>query len=136
MRSRRRFPRCGRSVWAMSTTQLFVRKRSASTPVGLVEFREIVATYFGMPSPVASALDGQVIWSKRGTERGVCDKYGEKLVSLQLSGDGWNTAHDFFKFALCEVMRDLKVGFSCEVFGLFSSLIPDPAGTSPRATRR
>jgi hypothetical protein len=95
------------------------------------EFREIAATYFGMPSPVASALDGQVIWSKRGTERGVCDKYGEKLVSLQLSGDGWNTAHDFFKFALCEVMRDLKVGFSCEVFGLFSSLIPQGPHRAP-----
>ena len=95
------------------------------------EFREIAACYFGMPSPIALQHVGQSIWSKRGTVRGVCDKYGEKLVSLQLSGDGWNTAHDFFKFALCEIFRDLKVSYLCEVFGLFSSLIPQGPRRGP-----
>ena len=76
-----------------------------------------------MPSPIAKSLEGQTIWSKRGNARGVCDRYGAKLVSLQLDNE-WSVAHDYFKHALCEVMRDLRVDYNCEVFGLFSPLIP------------
>ena len=97
---------------------------TASFRPSVDEFREIAAAYFGMPSPIASRFEGQPIYSAKGDQRGTCDKYGARLVSLQLAGDGWNTAHDYFKHALCEVLRDLKVDFSCEVFGLFSSLIP------------
>ena len=58
-----------------------------------------------------------------GISTGVCDRYGAKLVALQLD-DGWSVAHDYLKHALCEVMRDLRVDYNCEVFGLFSALIP------------
>ena len=88
------------------------------------ETLEIAAAYFGMPSPVAASMEGHTIWSKNGSARGVCGKYGQQLVSLQLVGDGWNAAHGFFKHALCQILRDLKVEFDCEVFGLFSALIP------------
>ena len=77
------------------------------------------------------SMEGHTIWSKNGVARGICDKYGQQLVALQLAGDGWNTAHDSFKHALCQVLRDLRVEFDCEVFGLFSALIPQ----GPRRAR-
>jgi hypothetical protein len=41
-----------------------------------------------------------------------------------LSGDGWRTAHDTIKNAICSVLADFHVDFTCEVFSIFASCIP------------
>jgi hypothetical protein len=56
--------------------------------------------------------------------RGICDAHGNFLTRCILSGDGWRTAHDAIKNALAKVLVEYKLGFTCEVFGLFSSCIP------------
>ena len=84
-----------------------------------------------MPSPVAAALEGQVIYSKDGTHRGVCDKFGLTLVSLRLDGR-WNTAHDRVKFAIAKSLADLGVDFLSEVHGLFTPQIPPAAQAQAR----
>ena len=91
--------------------------------LGPAEFRETTATYFGAPSPVASALEGQGIWSKTGDHRGVCDKYGLKLASLNIDGR-WTEAHDSVKYAIARALKMLGVGHMTEVHGLFTSVIP------------
>ena len=87
-------------------------------------FREIASRYMGLPSPCARALIGQTIWSKNGDEVGVCDRYGNKLTSCTLSGDGYRKAHDTIKDVIVETLVAFGLGFTCEVFGLFSSCIP------------
>ena len=82
------------AVWVSSIPTRHLR-------AGPAEFREICASYFGVPSPIATALEGQVIYSKDGTRRGVCDKFGLMLVSLRLDGH-WNSAHDKEKFAIAQ----------------------------------
>lgn len=98
---------------------------------GPVEFREICATYFGMPSPVASALAGQLIFGKDGRQRGVCDEFGLALVSAKLDGR-WTKAHDDVKFAIAAALDQLGVGYSSEVHGIFTPAIPPAAQARAR----
>ena len=113
------------SVWVTSIPTLNLR-------AGPAEFREICATYFGVPSPVASALAGQFIYGKDGRQRGVCDEFGLKLTSLQLDGR-WDEAHDEVKFAIARALDDLGVDYMSEVHGVFTPVIPP--GAQARARR-
>jgi len=104
------------SVWVSNipTLHLFL---------GPAEFRETAALYFGAPSPVATALEGQRIWGKGGENRGVCDKFGLKLGSLNLD-KRFTTAHDAVKFAIARALQTLGVNYMSEVHGLFTPVIP------------
>ena len=53
-------------------------------------FPEIVATYLALPSPACAPLVGQRI----GRYRDVLDRYGVKLTTLSLPGDGYRARHD------------------------------------------
>jgi len=105
------------SIWVASCP-------SGRNRAGPAAFQEIACRYMGKPSPTASALAGQSIWSMEGVARGVCDPYGIALTSCVLSGDGWRRAHDTIKHAISDTCSTYQVEFTCEVFGLFASCIP------------
>jgi len=98
---------------------------------GTAEFREICATYFGMPSPVASALVGQGIFSANGTRRGTCDQFGLKLGSLYLDSK-WKDGHDEIKYAIGRALEDLGIGFTAEAHGIFTPCVPPGAQAAAR----
>ena len=106
-------------IWVSSVPTRHLR-------AGPAEFKEIVAAYLGLPSPVASSLEGQGIWSRSGTRRGTCDRWGLKLCSLPLDGR-FTKAHDRVKFAIARSLKDLGVSHLTEVHGLFTPLIPPGA---------
>ena len=112
------------AIWVSSIPTLHMR-------AGPAEFREICATYFGVPSPVASSLAGQLIYGKDGRRRGVCDEFGLVLVSAKLDGR-WNSAHDDVKFAIARALDLCGVDYMSEVHGVFTPVIPPAAQARAR----
>ena len=112
------------AVWVTSIPTCHLR-------AGPREFREITATYFGVPSPLASSLVGQSIFSNGGARRGLCDPFGLKLVSAKLD-NRWTEGHDQVKFAIAASLDMLKVSYTCEVHGVFTPAIPPHAQASAR----
>lgn len=86
---------------------------------GPAEFVEICATYFGMPSPLASSLEGQGIFYNSGARQGTCDRFGLRLSCAKLD-DRWTDSHDAVKDAIACALKDLDVKFGCEVHGVFA----------------
>ena len=66
-----------------------------------------------------------------GWQRAVCDKFGLKLASLNLDGR-FNRFHDEVKFAIAHSLGTLGVGYSAEVHGVFTPVIPPAAQTDAR----
>ena len=62
-----------------------------------------------------------------GKHREVLDPLGSKLTTLALPGDGWRTRHDALKHLIFQDMRQHGMPCTCEVFGLFAPLLPQPA---------
>ena len=112
------------AVWVTSIPTRHLR-------AGPMEFREICAAYFGAPSPVATRLENQAIYSGAGFQRAVCDKFGLKLASLNLDGR-FNRFHDEVKFAIANSLDILGVGYSAEVHGVFTPVIPPAAQADAR----
>ena len=55
----------------------------------------------------------------------VCvDLYGDKIMAAQLPGDTWRIRHDTVKTELNRLFMWCSMPATCEVFGLFSHLIP------------
>ena len=52
------------------------------------------------------------------------DKFGDNVVNATLPGDGWRTRHDSMKMKLLQLSRWAGLPVQCEVFNLFSHLIP------------
>ena len=52
------------------------------------------------------------------------DKYGDNVVAQALQGDGYRRRHDELKKKLVRLMRWAGIDVQCEVFNLFSGLIP------------
>jgi len=104
-----------------------------SPTLGLVlgndAFSEVFATYLALPSPACAPLVGQRI----GRYRDVLDTHGTKLSTLSLPGDGWRMRHDTVKHLIDRDIQDHGVPCSCEVFGLFSALLPQPGQAATAA---
>jgi hypothetical protein len=84
------------------------------------EFGEIVAAYFGLPSPACRPLVGQII----GRSRQTLDPHGLRLTTATLPGDGWRTQHDVLKWRISEDAKEMGVRCRTEVYGLFAAVIP------------
>ena len=84
-------------------------------------YREAIAAYFGLPSPVCAPFVGQLI----GKTKVVMDRYGNNLTCVTLKGDAHRTHHNNVLWA----MHEFATGFMgandirAEVFGLFAALI-------------
>ena len=87
------------------------------------ELMEISTFYFGLPSPACHSFVGQQI----GSSRDVVDRYGCKLTTAVLPGDGWRTQHDALKWCLTDDLKYAQVRSTTEVYGLFAPLLPQRA---------
>ena len=52
------------------------------------------------------------------------DLFGDKVMSAALPGDSWRIRHDAIKSELNRLFVWSGIPAICEVFGLFSNLIP------------
>ena len=52
------------------------------------------------------------------------DMFGDTVMAAAVAGDGWRRRHDGFKMRILGLLRWAGVEVDCEVFNLFSGLIP------------
>ena len=82
------------------------------------EFTECLAALLCLPSPACAPLLGQRIG------RSSVDKFGDTVMASAVAGDGWRRRHDGFKMRILGLLRWAGVEVDCEVFNVFSGLIP------------
>ena len=87
------------------------------------EFVEVATRYMGLPSPSCEISAGEPI----GNTRSVLDRFGMRLSTATLPGDGWRVQHDSILWRLVEDCREMGVPVQPEVYGLFASCLPQPA---------
>ena len=90
-----------------------------STPV----FSEAMAAHLCLESPAmrSSGWVGKTVGRKAVT----IDKFGDAVMNCDdLPGDSWRHRHDTVKAALVSECLDAKLPHDCEVYGLFSDLLP------------
>ena len=81
-------------------------------------FSEALALTLCMPSPACRDRVGAPIGKR------VVDLYGDNVQAEHLPGDHWRTRHDGVKMTLNSLLSWSRISADCEVFGLFSHLIP------------
>ena len=89
-----------------------------STYIPSPAFAETLCSYICVPSPACRELVGQQIGGQ------VVDIWGDKVQSINLPGDHFRTKHDSLKMKLYNLAIECRVPVTCEVFGCFSSCIP------------
>ena len=82
------------------------------------EFSEAIAALLCLPSPTCATKVGERVG------RSIVDKYGDSVMAAALQGDGWRKRHDCVKMRIFGLLRWAGVEVDCEVFNLFSGLIP------------
>ena len=81
-------------------------------------FSESVCANLCLPSPACRDRIGERVG------RSTVDMYGDRVMAAQLPGDTWRIRHDMIKSELNRLMFWCNMPATCEVFGLFSHLIP------------
>ena len=81
-------------------------------------FSEAMCMHLCLPSPACRDRVGEKIG------RAKVDLYGDKIMSAQLPGDTWRIRHDTVKTEINRLFMWSNMRATCEVFGLFSNLIP------------
>ena len=86
-------------------------------------FREAFSAHLSLPSP--ALRDGGWVGRPVGTGGNVVDKFGDAVMcSNQIPGDSWRTRHDTIKQQIVIEAALAKVPTDCEVYGMFSDLLP------------
>ena len=112
-----------RQVWSWWERDKLSSQWALALPGGATrlescEFQEVVAQHLCLQSPGCAARVGQVVG------KSVLDRYGDKLGSERLPGDGLRERHDALKRKLAQLARWAGVWVQVEVFGEFAHLIP------------
>ena len=81
-------------------------------------FSEVVCANLCLPSPACLGRLGERVG------RTSVDLHGDRVMAAQLPGDTWRIRHDTIKTELNRLMTWCNLPSTCEVFGLFSHLIP------------
>ena len=81
-------------------------------------FSEAVCSSLCLPSPSCRERVGEKIGKT------TVDLYGDRVMATPLSGDSWRIRHDTVKTELNRLIMWCGLPATCEVFGLFSHLIP------------
>ena len=84
------------------------------------EFTQCVEALLCLPSTACSTLIGE----KVGRGLGRVDLFGDSVVAAKVRGDGWRRRHDVVKRKILSLYRWAGIEVECEVFNLFSGLIP------------
>ena len=112
-----------RAVWSwpeadkLSSQWLLVLPGYANTLTS-AEFAECAAALLRIPSPACASLLGVQVG------RRAVDLYCDAVMAEAVSGDGWRKRHDQVKMRLLGLLRWAGIEVDCEVFNLFSGLIP------------
>ena len=112
-----------RPVWAWPqrdklSAQWLLALPGPGSALSSAVFAEAFAAHLCLPSPVCEGRVGE----KLG--KATVDMYGDRIQAAALPGDGWRTRHDSIKLLLNSLCRWAALPVRCEVFGLFSHLIP------------
>ena len=89
-----------------------------STTLSSEEFSECVAALLCLASLACASIVGQRVG------RGTVDRFGDAVMAAALAGDGYRRRHDTMKMRILSLIRWAGVQVDCEVFNLFSGLIP------------
>ena len=81
-------------------------------------FSEAVCGHLCLPSPACRDRVGQKVG------KAVVDRFGDKVMAANLHGDTWRIRHDAVKAEINRLCVWSHLPATCEVFGLFSHLIP------------
>ena len=81
-------------------------------------FSEAMCMNLCLPSPACRDRVGESIGRTK------VDQFGDKVMSAHLPGDSWRIRHDTVKIELNRLFMWSNMRATCEVFGLFSHLIP------------
>ena len=71
-----------------------------------------------------------------GGGQGTIDHFGDNVMAATLPGDSWRARHDTVKTAINSLCLWSGLKAECEVFGLFSDLIPAEAMNREEALQR
>ena len=82
-------------------------------------FAEALAMTLCMPSPACKDRIGSVVGKRK------VDIFGDNIMSAALPGDHWRTRHDKLKMTINSLCTWARLPTTCEVWGLFSHLIPN-----------
>ena len=101
-------------------------------PEGLrgMAFSEAMASTLCLPSPACRSRLGAKVGKKR------VDLYGDNIQAAALPGDHWRTRHDSVKMTLNSLFNWARLPATCEVWNLFSHLIPGDALTRLESGRK
>ena len=94
---------------------------TADTGMNNAEFSEAVAQLLCLPSPACVDRVGEKVGRKE------VDRYGNNVMNEPLPGNHWRQRHDRIKNQLATLADWCGMPATCEVFGLFSHLIEQPA---------
>ena len=83
-----------------------------------VIFSEAVCMNLCLPSPVCQDRLGESVGRVK------VDLYGDNIMATNLPGDTWRIRHDTIKTEWNRLFMWANMRSTCEVFGLFSNLIP------------
>ena len=98
----------------------------SSTGLSSPVFCEAVAAHLCLPSP--AVLGSGWVGKTLGRRGGVIDPYGDTIMNCsEIPGDSWRHRHDTGKMAITTECYDSKLPIDCEVYGLFSDLLPAAA---------
>ena len=86
-------------------------------------FRDAFSSHLCLPSP--ELRDGGWVGRPVGSKGDVVDKFGDSVMCCnQIPGDSWRTRHDTIKQHIVTEAALSKVPTDCEVYGMFSDLLP------------
>ena len=86
-------------------------------------FAESLSAHLCLPSP--AVLNSGWLGKSLGRRGAEVDVYGDSVMNCsELPGDSWRHRHDTAKTAIATACFQAKLPLDCEVYGLFSDLIP------------
>ena len=86
-------------------------------------FQEALISHLYLPSP--AVVEGGYVGRQVGTKGEVCDPFGDVVMNCgEIVGDSWTHQHDGIKQHIVAEAQLSDVKADCEVYDLFSDLIP------------
>ena len=86
-------------------------------------FKEALSAHLCLPSP--AIIDGGWLGKSIGKRGAVIDKFGDAVMNCnEVFGDTWRRRHDSVKQHIVSEALLSGVHTDCEVYGLFSDLLP------------
>ena len=112
-----------RPVWSWPqrdklSSQWLLTLPGNNTMLSSDEFSECIAAMLCLASPACAPVIGQRVG------RSSVDRFGDTVMAAAVAGDGYRRRHDTMKMKILSLVRWAGVEVDCEVFNLFSGLIP------------